>query len=387
MTGKNRRGHGEGSVYEFKPGVWAASIDLGWIEGKRRRKVVYAATEAEAITKRDELKRKLQHGVDLTAPPRSIGAWLTEWIEDKARDGSIKPTTLDRYRRAITTHLIPHVGKVKLEKLAPRDVQRMVSALRGKQAPASIVKIHAVLRAALADALRLDLIERNVAKSVKLPSVGRNERRALSPEEAQKLLAQVKGNRLEAFFVLALCTGLRRGELLGLRWVDVDTDGKVLFVRQTLQRADGELRIVRPKTHRSTRAVPLGRVALDALGRHREVQEREKAAVAELWRDSGLVFTNTLGGAMEPRNVNRRFELARKAVGLEWLRLHDLRHAFATFLLHDGQALRTVMDLLGHSTIRLTADTYGHVLPSRAREAAEGIDRIMGEEGSESEDQ
>ncbi|GAA1416668.1 site-specific integrase [Catellatospora coxensis] len=381
MSGKSRRGHGEGSVYEFKPGLWAASVDLGWIDGKRRRKVVYAPTEAEAIVKRDALRRALTLGVNLAAPPRTIKEWLTEWLTEKERDGSTKPTTIARYRQVIDGHLIPQLGRIKLDKLSPRDVQRLVAQLRDKMAPASVIKVHGVLRVALADALRLDLVERNVAKAAKLPRLGRVERRALTPAEARKLLTEVAGDRLEAFFVLALTTGLRRGELLGLRWIDVETDEKVLFVRQTLQRVNGQLCIVSPKTHRSTRPVPMARFACEALIRHREVQDREKAATEELWRESGLVFANTLGGPMEPRNVNRRFEQARKAAGLEWLRLHDLRHAFATFLLHDGQELRTVMELLGHSTIRLTADTYGHVLPAKARDAADGIDRIMGEDG------
>jgi integrase len=187
--------------------------------------------------------------------------------------------------------------------------------------------------------------------------------------------------------VLALTTGLRRGELLGLRWSDVDLDKRVLFVRQTVQRSDGVLRVVKPKTYRSARAVPLPRLACDSLERHKALQGQEEQDAGELWRGSGLCFGNTLGGPMEPRNVNRRFEIARKAAGLDWLRLHDLRHAFATFLIHNGQELRTVMDLLGHSTIRLTADTYGHVLPRRAREAADGIDRIMNDDGPEDEDQ
>jgi integrase len=237
-----------------------------------------------------------------------------------------------RYKQVIDGHLIPHLGRIKLDKLSPRDVQRLVALLRDKLAPASVVNIHAVLRVALTDAQRLDLVARNVAKSVKLPTIGRSEHRALSPAEARKLLAEVGGDRLEAFFVLALTTGLRRGELLGLRRIDVETDEKVLLVRQTLQRVGGSLRIVAPKTHRSTRPVPLTQMACDALLLHLEVQEKEKVAVEELWRDSGLVFANTLGGPMEPRNVNRRFEQARKAAGLDWLRPHDLRHAFATFL-------------------------------------------------------
>jgi len=362
---KNRRGQGEGSIYEQRPGLWAASIDLGWIDGRRRRKYVYAKTETEVIKKRDDLKRQLQLGVNLAATPRTVAEWLAEWLRDvKAHDG-IKPSTLERYRRAVNFHLAPQLGRIKLDKLTPRDVQRMVTALKAKLAPATVVKIHAVLRVALADAERLDLVPRNVAKAVKLPSVGRVERRALTPDEARKLLLELSANRLEALFVLALTTGLRRGELLGLRWSDIDLENRVLFVRQTVQRAEGELQVVRPKTHRSARAVPLAQIACDALVRHQARQQEEKVNAGELWRESGLCFGNTLGGLMEPRNVNRRFEIARKAVGLDWLRLHDLRHAYATFLIHRGQELRTVMDLLGHSTIRLTADTYGHVLPKR----------------------
>ncbi|GAA1608853.1 tyrosine-type recombinase/integrase [Catellatospora bangladeshensis] len=148
-----------------------------------------------------------------------------------------QPTTIARYRQVVDGHLTPHLGRIKLDKLTPRDVQRMVAQLRDKMAAASVVKVHGVLRVALADALRLDLVERNAAKAAKLPRPGRSERRALTPAEARKLLAEVSGDRLEAFFVLALTTGLRRGELLGLRWIDVRTDEKVLFVRQTLQRA------------------------------------------------------------------------------------------------------------------------------------------------------
>lgn len=384
MTSKGRRGHGEGSVYQFKPGLWAASVDLGWIDGKRRRKVVYGKTEAEAIAKRDELRRSLKLGVNLAAPPQTMREWLTEWLANKTADGT-KPSTVERYRQVVHGHLIPALGKTKLDKLTPRDVQRMVAALSDKLSPASVVKVHGVLRSSLSDALRLDLVARNVAKSVRLPSMGRDERRALTPTEARKLLTELNGDRLEALFVLALTTGLRRGELLGLRWSDVDAAGKVLFVRQTVQRVGGQLRVITPKTARSTRSVPLGKLALDALTRHRAVQEAECAHAAELWRDEGFVFANGLGGAMEPRNVNRRFEQARKAVGLDWLHLHDLRHAYATFLIDGGAELRTVMDLLGHSTIRLTADTYGHVLRSRAQDAAEQIDRIMNEEDPEAE--
>ncbi|MEU7944188.1 tyrosine-type recombinase/integrase [Micromonospora taraxaci] len=155
-----------------------------------------------------------------------------------------------------------------------------------------------------------------------------------------------------------------------------------MFVRQTLQRTDHGLVFVPPKTHRSARPLPLSALAVRALEAQRVRQAKERLAAGEVWSDLGLVFASTIGTAMEPRNVNQRFEQLRAAAGLDWLHLHDLRHAFATFLLDQGEELRTVMELLGHSTIRMTADTYGHVLPARARQAASAIDRILGREGT-----
>jgi integrase len=187
------------------------------------------------------------------------------------------------------------------------------------------------------------------------------------------------GDRTEPLFVLALATGLRRGELLGLRWADVDLSACVVVVRQTLQRTDQGLQFVPPKTHRSARPMPLSALALRALEQQWAQQARERLVAGELWEDLDLVFASSIGTPSEPRNVNRRFERLRETAGLSWLHLHDLRHAFATFMLDQGEELRTVMDLLGYSTIRLTADTYGHVLPVRARQAASAIDRILGE--------
>lgn len=382
MTRKGRRAHGEGSVYEQRPGYWAAVVDLGWINGKRRRKYVYAKTEDEAVKKRDDLKRRLQLGVDLAAKPRTVAEWLTEWLRDIKANDDTRPSTLQRYRQAIDTHLIPALGTTKLDKLTTRHVQRMITGLKGRMAPATVVKVHGVLRVALADAMRMDLVPRNVARAAKPPGLSRNERRALTPDEAKRLLSAIVGDRLEPLFVLALATGLRRAEVLGLRWSDVDLDGRVLFVRQTLQRANGKLIFGRPKTHRSVRPMPLSKLATGALSRQKVRQAKERLAAGKDWHDHGLVFASTIGTPMEPRNVNRRFDELRSRAGLPWLRLHDLRHAFATFLLDQGEELRTVMELLGHSTIRLTADTYGHVLPKRARAAAETLDKLLGEESA-----
>ena len=378
MTARSRRGHGEGTVYQRPDGRWTAQIDLGWVGGRRRRKTVYANSERDVLAKRDQIRNQLVRGVNFTDVPRTVEDWLNEWLQTvKSGDGT-SASTLERYDQVVRVHIIPTIGRIKLTALTPRDVQLMVSQLRKTAAPASVIKIHGVLRNALGDAERMDLIPRNVARAVRSATLTRTERRALTPTEAAKLLAQLEGNRLEGVFVLALATGLRRGEVLGLRWQDTDLDAKSLFVRQTLQRVGGELRFVPPKTHRSTRTVPLSKLAVSVLSAQRVRQAEDRLLVGPAWEDHGLVFATQLGTPLEPRNVNRRFSTARSAAGLEWVRLHDLRHAFATFLLDQGEELRTVMDLLGHSTIRLTADTYGHVLPSRARSAVDAIDRVLG---------
>lgn len=183
-------------------------------------------------------------------------------------------------------------------------------------APAPVVKVHGVLRVALSDAERMDLVPRNVAKSAKPPGLSRSERRELTPDEAKALVSAIVGDPLELLFVLALATGLRRGELLGLRWSDVDIDEKVLFVRQALQRVNGQLVIVAPKTHRSARPLPLSKLATRAVQQQKVKQAKERLKAGKLWFDNGLVFASTIGTPLEPRNVNRRFDELRKRVDL-----------------------------------------------------------------------
>ena len=379
MSSRGRRSKGEGTVYKRPDGTWVAQVDLGWVGGRRRRRTVYAKTERAVLAKRDEVRAQVTKGVDLTAPPRTLTQWLSEWLTTvKSSDGT-GPATIARYDQIVRVHLIPQLGTVKLAALTPRHVQSLLLKLQGVAAPATIVKVHGVLRNALADAERMDLVSRNVAKAVRPPRLSRTERRSLTPAEAGTLLSHLKGDRLESVFIVALSTGLRRGEVLGLRWQDVDLEGRVLFVRQALQRVDRVLKMVPPKTHRSSRPIPLPQFAVTAFSQQKVRQANDRRLVGQAWEDRGLVFTTEIGTPLEPRNVNRRFYAARSAAGLEWVRLHDLRHAFATFLLDQGEELRTVMDLLGHSTIRLTADTYGHVLPSRARKAADLIDKVLGD--------
>ena len=218
MTGR-RRSHGEGGVYQRESdGRWVGAVDLGWIDGRRRRRVVYGRTEREVLAKLRDLRQAADRGQDLSARPRTVADWLSEWLtEVKAHDGT-RATTLHRYEQIVERHLVPVLGKVRLDKLSPRDVQRLLSARRDSVSTATLVKIHSVLRVALADAERMELVARNAAKTVRPPSLPRDERRTLTVEEAQRFLKVVSGHRLEVVFVVALTMGLRRGEVLGLKW-------------------------------------------------------------------------------------------------------------------------------------------------------------------------
>ncbi|MER6578575.1 tyrosine-type recombinase/integrase [Nonomuraea sp. NPDC001023] len=370
---KRRRSQGEGSVFQRKDGRWQGAIDLGWLDGKRNRKTVYGTTEREVLEKLAALRDAQRKGQNLAARPRSFAEWLDEWIEMKTRQGT-RPLTLRGYRQLIADHVTPVLGKKKLDKLSPTDVRRLVEAKADSGLKAATVKqIHGLIRNALADAEREELVHRNVAKLVKPPSVRREEARVLTIEEAKKLLNAIKDDRLQAFWICALTLGLRRGELLGLRWADIDFGNGHLTVRQTLQRADGSLQLVDPKTDRSRRTVPVPEPTLAALRMHRRAQAAEQLAAGERWKDHGLVFSTSIGTPLEPGNLSTRWRRARAKAGLDWLRLHDLRHACASYLLACGASPRTVMKTLGHSQIALTMNTYAHVLPDIERAAVDAV--------------
>lgn len=285
------------------------------------------------------------------------------------------------YRWLIREHLTPTLGPVPLDKLTPSHVRALVTAkTKDGLAPTSVRHIHGLLRNALADAERLDLVGRNVAKAVKTPKVPRTEVRGLTTEQARRLLDVLAGERLYPLYLVALTVGLRRGELLGLCWSDLDMVAGTVRIRRTLQRVDGRLQLVEPKTASSTRTVPVPRPTLAVLAQHRRCQAAERADARLLgrpWPPTDLVFVSTTGTPLEPRNVNRRFHALRAQAGLPWLRLHDLRHACASILLAQGVPARVVMELLGHSAIAVTMNTYTHVMPHLQRQAADAMERAL----------
>ncbi len=275
-------------------------------------------------------------------------------------------------------NLIPILGKVPLDLLTPALVQemmnnRLAAGLSGK----SVAYIHQVLRTALTLAVRWDLVSRNVARLVDRPRIERKSISPLTPEEARKFLAAIRGHRLEALFSVALALGLRQGEALGLQWEDVDFTAGTLRVSHQLQRIGGKLTLVAPKTDRSRRTLVMPPMIVDRLREHESRQVGERLWAGPNWQESGLVFGNRGGGPTQARRVIEQFHKALAEAGIRHIRFHDLRHSCATLLLVQGVSPRVVMEILGHSEIALTMNAYSHVVPELQREAANRMQAIL----------
>jgi integrase len=291
----------------------------------------------------------------------------------------VRASTLESYRDIVTLHRVPGLGRIALARLSPVDVQAFLNRKAASGlSPRRVAMIHGVLRSALVTAERWGYVTRNVATLVDPPRVPKHEITPLTPEQARRLIEAAADDRHRALYVAALGTGLRQGELLGLRWEDMDLDTGRLRVRHTLANVGGTLTLLEPKTDRSRRFVMLPESVVTALRAHRTRQRMEHLVAGPRWVDSGHVFTTTIGTPLHAATVTRAFQAALERAGLPRSRFHDLRHAAATFLLAQGMTLEDVKQLLGHSSITLTSNTYGHVLEQRQRQVAAAMDAVLG---------
>jgi len=288
------------------------------------------------------------------------------------------------YWHLTTRHLIPNLDRVPLEKLSPEHVQALLRAKTDEGlAPRTVHHLRALLRIALNRAMRWGLVVRNAAALADSPRIERFDVRMLSPTEARQLLASAEDDRLGALYSVALALGLRLGEALGLSWDDVDFQTRRLYVRHGLQRIAGELRLVEPKTRQSRPTIALPSVVIDALQHHKARQSQERLLAGTRWHETGLVFTSTIGTPIEVGNLRRHFWKLLDKAGLPRMRFHDLRHSCASLLLVQGVSPRVVMETLGHANISITMDTYTHVLPELQRQAADAMDRALGDRSLE----
>jgi integrase len=321
-----RRANDEGSIWKRRDGRYSGAYFVPTPGGGRVRRYVYGSSRDEVHEKLVDLMVRVQRGLPVPSTRETVSGYLRGWLEEVAAK-RVRTNTLTGYRINIERHIIPRIGRRKLAKLTARDVRLMLEDCRkAGLSEGSVRYLHGTLRVALEDAMREDLVSRNVAKLVRLSMPDRPETRVLSATEGKRLLRATMDDRLAAALVLLVLLGLRRSELLGLRWQDVDLERRVLRVRQGLHYLQGELRFLPPKTRRSRRTVPLPDLCVEALREHREHQDEEQAASLHPWPDTGLVFVTSVGTPIDPNNFSRTFARWSKEASLPVVRLHDLRH-------------------------------------------------------------
>ncbi|MFF3319346.1 tyrosine-type recombinase/integrase [Streptomyces sp. NPDC003035] len=374
-TQRKRNPNGAGTITQRKDGRFQAAVYVLQPDGTRARKFAYGQTWAECDAKRRTLLDKAANGIPVPTRSAKLSEWLPYWLDNVVKPRR-KLSTYDKYEAHVRLYLVPMVGSKRLESLGVADVRRFLVQLEKKTTAATAKESHRVLRTALTAACREELITRNVATLVEPPRAKARELSPWSLDETLDFLAAARRDPLYAAFVLAIAMGLRRGELVGLRWTDIDLDKRVLYVRQQTQRRRGVLYDDDPKGRRR-RAVPLPAMCIAPLRWHRMRQSDQRAKAGEKWQDGGYVFTTSTGRPVEPRNVYRSFTRVAASAGLRVIRLHDARHGCATLLTAAGVAPRVVMEILGHSQISITMDVYTHVVQDTQREAISHMDRLL----------
>ncbi len=373
MSETKRRGHGEGSISLRKDGRWSAIISLE--NGKR--KTLYGKTRKEVRDKLQAALRQVEQQTFVGTSQQKLGDFLAQWLEDTHKY-SLRPRTYERYDQILRLHLIPGLGHHTLQKLTPQHLQAFYKQKMEEGLSNSTVgTFHNVLHKALDTALRWGLVARNVSELVTPPRKEHYEIQPLSIEQVQQLLKALPGNPLEMLFLLALGTGMRQGEILALKWQDIDLVRGTLQVRRVLThvavrlRKEGQACFIEtePKTERGRRSLALPEVVLQALIAYQEQQAQQIQQSGKYWQQHDYVFCTKLGKHLTPNYVVTTFKSLLKKAGLPAIRFHDLRHTAATTLLALGVNPKIVQEMLGHTEISMTMDIYSHVLPTMQKEA------------------
>ena len=372
-----RREKGDGSIYQRESdGRYVAYARLE--NGKK--KYVYDKTRSGVAKKLKELQKSIEAGTVINAKPESVEVYLLYWLD--IHKSQIKETTYTTYKNHLRS-VYPHIGHIKLQKLVGDHLQKMYADFAENMSSNTVRLIHTILSAAFKQAVRWKRLVHNPCQDIDPPTLEKPKERVLTPEQAQNLLAVAKDSSLECFLVLALTTGMRRGELLGLRWDDIDFEQKTLSVARTVSYLKTETNGIyhyietSPKTEAGRRIIALTRLGINTLKVHKIKQLEQRLAVGSAWHEHGLVIPNSLGNIYDISSLRFRFNKLLQKAGLPHMRIHDLRHCAATLLLSMGVELKVIQQILGHSSIAITANIYGHVLLTLQEEAMSKMDDLF----------
>lgn len=375
-----KRANGQGSLrYDRERKRYELRVT---IDGQRRK--VTGKTQAEVNERAEMLRRNAELGPGLPAEV-TVGRYLEHWIAEVLPLTDLAQTTREQYERMARLYIIPTIGRKRLDLLAPADVRSMLARLSDQGlSPATLRQARSVLSRALRTAEVDGIVSRNAARLVDGVRQANKEGRTLTPDEARTLLRAAQGHEYEALVYVLLSLGLRKGEALGLSWSDVDLDGTPprLTVRRALKKDTRDRTYLdTPKTTRSRRTIHLPGSLVDVLRRHKLRQTEQRLAFGPgwggRWADEDLVFTTSIGTALDPNRVNRQVQAIATEAGLGKWTPHELRHSAASLLIAQGVPLKTISEMLGHSSIRVTADVYGHLLDDARAEAATAMEAAL----------
>jgi integrase len=384
--GKPRR-KGSGSVFrrpDRKGGKeWIAQIILE--DGKPKQH--YFKTQAEADIALNEMLYEQRRGMLATGPNQTVKQFMEYWLEEVHKP-TIRVSSYISYRAMLDNHILPELGPYKLRQLTVQHIESFYVKKAKQGLSANTLKvIHGVLHNALAHAVYLNLVARNVSDIAKksLPRQARFEIQPLTKEQAQKLLERARGEKSEALLILAITTGMRRGELVALRWSDIHLEEGYLQVRRSARYAGRGygLQITEPKTRSSRRKIVISPLLIETLLLHRARQEETRKAAGDAWQAHDLVFCDRHGEYLDPDTLRNWLKKILKEADLPPIRFHDLRHSAATLLMEKGVHAKVVQELLGHSSIMMTLDIYSHVLPSLQEDTKDKLDDLFNDQGKE----
>lgn len=398
MADRPRRFNGDGTMRKRPDGRWEGRISVGYdpATGKRLQQSVYAKTETEL---RKKMKAALKEWEERKGLPRlsveqekiTFGEWLDIWLNDYKKN-SVSPSTYVSYQNAIENHIKPALGKIKLRELRPEQIQRFLNTQQKSGnaktdheglASWTVLKLKNVINGSLKQALRGGLILRNPTEAIVPPKLQQKDIRVLSVEEQEQFMQALEGHRLEAFFKLALATGMRRGELIALTWDNVDFKNRTINILHSASRqlnhetGKTEIVLTDPKTQTSRRQIPMLESVVPILKEHYEKQQIEKKFFGKGYNPNNLVFCSNVGTFLEPRRINSHFYKLIEKAGIEPINFHALRHTFATRAMENGIHPKIVQSLLGHANSNLTMDVYTHVLPSVAQQEIKKMESVF----------
>jgi integrase len=366
-----RRGNGEGSIWK-EGKSWRVGVTL---DGRRLTKSF--STQSECQSWLQDMKNQVNQGLTYRATQLTLEVYLKKWL--LIHKSSLAPRIGERYEQVARDYILPFIGKYKLKDIRIEKIENLYQdLLKEGKSVRTVHWVHSILHKCLKDALKRGLVGFNAAHGARKPKLNQKEMEFLNESEVLQFLMFAHGTRNEGLYHVAIKTGMRQGELLGLKWSDLDWNKRIIRVQRQVQRIKGQgIVFMRPKTKAALRSIRLGEATIQTLRRHMAQQQLEKAFAGERWENFDLIFPSRVGTPQSQSNLLKEFKVLLKEAGVKKIRFHDLRHTAASLMLNHGIAILIVSKMLGHSKPSTTLDIYGHLIPTMQEGVASLMDELV----------